>query len=122
VGASEIAALFSGTPLEAVDLGEDLTAASALKMAYAAWTKGSAALLLAARELSERLGVDEALRAEQARSIPGLDERWAAARASAQAKGWRWVGEMEEIARTFADAGLPPGFHEAAADVYRSDT
>lgn len=120
-GAADVAALLEGTTVEAIDLGPDPTAASALKMAYAAWTKGSAALLLASRELGERLGVSDALLAEQARSIPGLDERWTAARASAQAKGWRWVGEMEEIARTFADAGLPSGFHEAAADVYRSD-
>jgi hypothetical protein len=34
-------------------------------------------------------------------------------------KGWRWVGEMEEIAHTMADAGLPDGFHQAAAEVYR---
>jgi hypothetical protein len=26
---------------------------------------------------------------------------------------------MEEIARAFAADGLPPGFHEAAAQVYR---
>ena len=34
---------------------------------------------------------------------------------SAAGKGWRWVGEMEEIAAAFAADGLPPGFHEAAA-------
>ena len=37
----------------------------------------------------------------------------------AEAKGWRWVGEMEEIADTFDAAGLPGGFHRAAAEVYR---
>jgi 3-hydroxyisobutyrate dehydrogenase-like beta-hydroxyacid dehydrogenase len=120
-GAGAVAALFEGTRLEAIDLGADPTAASAIKMAYAAWTKGSAALLLATRELAERLGVGEALAAENARSQPGLDARWESARAAAAEKGWRWIGEMEEIARAFADAGLPPGFHEAAADVYRSD-
>jgi hypothetical protein len=120
-GAAAVVALLDGTPIEAIDLGADPTAASAIKMAYAAWTKGSAALLLATRELAQRLGIADALAAENARSQPGLDERWEAARASAQAKGWRWIGEMEEIARAFADAGLPPGFHQAAADVYRSD-
>jgi len=29
------------------------------------------------------------------------------------------VGEMEEIAQAFAAVGLPRGFHEAAADIYR---
>ncbi len=37
----------------------------------------------------------------------------------AAAKAWRWVAEMEEIAATFEAAGLPDGFHRAAAEVYR---
>ncbi|HEY2636497.1 MAG TPA: DUF1932 domain-containing protein, partial [Solirubrobacteraceae bacterium] len=48
-----------------------------------------------------------------------LYERLARAHRSADAKGWRWVGEMEEIARTFAAAGQPEGFHAAAAEVFR---
>ncbi len=51
---------------------------------------------------------------------PELFERLAAAERSAATKGWRWVGEMEEIADTFAAAGEPAGFHRAAAEVYRS--
>jgi len=34
-------------------------------------------------------------------------------------KAWRFVGEMEEIAASFEDAGLPGGFHQAAAEIYR---
>ena len=34
-------------------------------------------------------------------------------------KGWRWVGEMEEIAHSMAAHDLPTGFHEAAAEVFR---
>lgn len=34
-------------------------------------------------------------------------------------KAYRWVGEMEEIARTFADLGLPPQMLEGAAVLYR---
>jgi hypothetical protein len=34
------------------------------------------------------------------------------------AKAWRFVGEMHEIAATFQGAGLPGGFHQAAAEVY----
>ncbi|MBO0832614.1 MAG: DUF1932 domain-containing protein, partial [Actinobacteria bacterium] len=34
-------------------------------------------------------------------------------------KGWRWVGEMEEIAHTMAEAGLPDGFHQGAAEIFR---
>ena len=34
-------------------------------------------------------------------------------------KAHRWAGEMEEIARTFAEVGLTPRILEGAADVYR---
>jgi predicted NAD/FAD-dependent oxidoreductase len=34
-------------------------------------------------------------------------------------KGWRWIGEMEEIARSMAAQDLPVGFHQAAAEVFR---
>ncbi len=94
-------------------------AASAVKMAYASWTKGSAALLLAARAMARAEGVEEALLAEWAISQPGLADRSARAAGSAAAKGWRWVAEMEEIATAMAAAGLPDGFHLAAADIYR---
>jgi len=94
-------------------------AASAVKMAYASWTKGTAALLLAARALARAEGVEETLLAEWSISQPGLDERSARAAESATAKGWRWIAEMEEIAATMAAAGLPGGFHQAAAEIYR---
>ncbi|HUC97193.1 MAG TPA: DUF1932 domain-containing protein, partial [Candidatus Polarisedimenticolaceae bacterium] len=31
---------------------------------------------------------------------------------------WRYVGEMKEIAATFEAAGLPAGFHNAAAELW----
>jgi hypothetical protein len=93
-------------------------AASAVKMAYASWTKGSAALLLAARALARAEGVEEVLLGEWATSQPGLADRSARAAGSAAAKGWRWVAEMEEIASTMAAAGLPDGFHLAASEIY----
>jgi Domain of unknown function (DUF1932) len=117
--ALEASLLFESTRLEPVVLDGSPVAASALKMAYAAWTKGSAALLLAALGSAGVNGVEEALRAEWARSQPGLDARWQSAADSAAAKGWRWVGEMDEIAATFAAAGLPSGFHEAAAEMFK---
>jgi hypothetical protein len=49
-----------------------------------------------------------------------VPDRLAAARDAAARKGWRWVGEMEEIAATFAAAGRPDGFDRAAAEVFRS--
>jgi len=106
----------------AVGAVEVVGAASAVKMAYASWTKGSAALLLAARALARAEGVEETLLAEWAISQPGLADRSARAAGSAAAKGWRWIAEMEEIAATMAAAGLPEGFHQAAAEIYRRFT
>lgn len=34
-------------------------------------------------------------------------------------KSWRWIGEMEEIAKTFEQVGLTPKIHAGAADMYR---
>jgi hypothetical protein len=139
--AEEVQRLFAGGPVEARVIGgvgsrsgsasgssgpasvsasvSASASASAVKMAYASWTKGRAALLLAARALARAEGVEHALLAEWDLSQPGLAGRSARAAGSAAAKGWRWVAEMEEIAATMAAAGLPDGFHRAAAEVYR---
>jgi 3-hydroxyisobutyrate dehydrogenase-like beta-hydroxyacid dehydrogenase len=117
--AGEAAELFAGSILDARLVSDEVGDASAVKMAYAAWTKGTAAMLLAIRELASREGVEEALLAEWDLSQPELRDRFAQAARSAEAKGWRWVGEMEEIADAFEAAGLPGGFHRAAAEVYR---
>jgi len=118
--APDVQALFEGSPAEArVITGAGDVAASAMKMAYASWTKGSAALVLAARALARAEGVEETLLAEWATSQPGREQQTERAAGSAAGKGWRWVAEMEEIAATMATAGLPDGFHQAAAEVYR---
>jgi 3-hydroxyisobutyrate dehydrogenase-like beta-hydroxyacid dehydrogenase len=120
--ADEVAALFTGTRIEARVLDRtSRTAASAIKMTFAAWTKGSAALLIAVSEVADALGVAEALEAEWLLSQPGLADRLRSALRSASTKGWRWEGEMREIAKTFESAGLPPGFHDAAAEVFADD-
>jgi 3-hydroxyisobutyrate dehydrogenase-like beta-hydroxyacid dehydrogenase len=117
--AGSVASLFDGTPVEAKIVPGEPGAASAVKVAYAAWTKGSAALLLATRALARAEGVEQTLVEEWRMSLPGLDAQSVTASRSALGKGWRWVGEMHEIASTFAASGLPPEFHEAAAEVYR---
>jgi hypothetical protein len=106
--AAEVASLFS---LET----RLVPNASALKMAYSAWSKGTAALLLAIRDVARSFGVEDDWR----ELAPELAERLERAERSATAKGWRFVGEMEEIADTFAAAGRPEGFHRAAAEVFR---
>jgi 3-hydroxyisobutyrate dehydrogenase-like beta-hydroxyacid dehydrogenase len=115
--APEIAALFSASMLDANTIGAVPGAASALKVAYAAWTKCTDALLLAIRTFAAAEGVDRALLQEWAISQPDLERRSHQAAAVATPKAWRYVGEMKEIAATFETAGLPAGFHNAAAEV-----
>ncbi len=110
--AETVAALFAGSPIEARVTSD----ASALKCAFAGWSKGSGALLLTIRAYAERTGVWDDLAAEWP---PKLHARLASAERSAKAKGWRWVGEMEEIAAALETEGMPGGFHEAAAKIYR---
>jgi len=118
--AGPVRSLFDGTKLDARTVtGGGPYGASAVKMAYAAWTKGSAALLIAARELGEARGVSEALLGEWELSQPALAGRLATAAQSAAKKGWRWIAEMDEIAATMKSSDLPSGFHEAAAEIYR---
>jgi 3-hydroxyisobutyrate dehydrogenase-like beta-hydroxyacid dehydrogenase len=113
-----ISQLFSGTAVDARVLSDDPTAASALKMCFAAWTKGTTALLLDIRALAETLGQTGALLAEWEGSMPDLRDRSLSAAQQGVTKGWRWRAEMDEIARTFREAGLPDGFHRAASDIY----
>lgn len=117
--APHVADLFAGTVVDARVVSEDIAAASAVKMTFAAWTKGTSALLLAIRAVARAEGVEETLLDEWRTSLPQLLERSDAAARSAVRKGWRWIAEMDEIADTFAAAGLPDGFHRAAAEIYR---
>jgi 3-hydroxyisobutyrate dehydrogenase-like beta-hydroxyacid dehydrogenase len=116
--ASEVRALFNRSRLDARIAEGPQFAASSVKMAYAAWTKGSSALLLAARALARASGVERTLLAEWQLSQPNLAAQSERDASASAAKGWRWVAEMEEIAASMGAAGLPDGFHEAAAEVY----
>ena len=98
-GAEAVARWFSGTLVDARPVAGS---ASALKMCYAAFTKGSSALILAVRALAAREGVTEALLGEWALSQPGLPERSGRTATTTSAKAWRFEGEMREIAQTFA--------------------
>ena len=113
-----IAALFSAGPIEGIALDAPAGAASALKMAYAGWTKGSQALLAAMRAFAMAEHVDAALLAEWKISQPDLPARSERAFSDNARKAWRFVGEMEEIAAALSAAGLPSGFHEGARDIY----
>ncbi|HYB40496.1 MAG TPA: DUF1932 domain-containing protein, partial [Candidatus Methylomirabilis sp.] len=118
--APAVAALFDRGPLEAIAIEGGPGAASALKMAYAAYTKGSSALLVSIRAMAIHAGVDAALCAEWAKSQAGVEARSERAAGETARKAWRFTGEMAEIAATFGEAGLPDGFFRAAETIYDS--
>ena len=108
-----------GADIVVRNLGPGVDSASGLKMCYAAMTKGTNALRVAMLTAAQTLGLYDELIAELAESqgaaladmesgIPGLP-----------ANAGRWIGEMEEIAATFQAAGVTPGFHQGAAEVFR---
>lgn len=116
--AGQVAALFEGTLTEAIAIGDQIGKASALKMTFAALTKGSTALLAAIYGVAENLDVRGELEREWGlRSAESVQQRRDQVR-GVTAKAWRFAGEMQEIAATFELAGLPPGFFEAAFEVY----
>lgn len=119
-GAEADALAVLNTPeLKVVPLGPEIGRASALKMSYAALTKGTMTLDTAVLLAGRQLGVYDELKAElessQAAALARMEKRvpWLATDAE------RWVGEMEEIAATFASIGLPGAFHQAAAEIFR---
>jgi 3-hydroxyisobutyrate dehydrogenase-like beta-hydroxyacid dehydrogenase len=118
--AGRIVRVFAQGPLEAIAMDGGPGAASTLKMAYAAYTKGTAALLVSVRALAMGAGVDQALLGEWARSQPELGARSERAAGETARKAWRFTGEMAEIAATFDDAGLPDGFFRAAGEIYEA--
>jgi hypothetical protein len=116
--ANEVAALWAGSMLDARVIEGGAGAASALKLAFATWTKASAAMLVTVRAFAASEAVEEALLAEWAISQPGTAERSEATAPGVAPKAWRFEGEMAEIAAAMAAHDLPTGFATAAGDVY----
>ena len=116
--ANVIANVFKNGPLATQIIGEEVGKASALKMCYAAYSKGTTALLSAVLATAESLGIRKELYQQW-----DLDDAAFSGQANrrvigAAIKAWRFEGEMKEVESTFQAAGLPGGFHEAAAVVY----
>ena len=92
--------------------------ASAVKMCYAALTKGSIALGTQLLVAARKLGVDAALEAEFKASQAELYESVLSRSAGMPFKAYRWVPEMNEIAKTFEGTGLTPKIFQGASDLY----
>ncbi len=105
--------------LDVRPIGEEVGTASALKMCYAALTKGFTALATELLVAAQLLGVSEELAKELSGSQPQHREIMARQIPRMPTVAHRWVGEMEEIAKTFAELGLTPRILDGAADLYR---
>lgn len=105
--------------LEVILIGKQVGQASAIKMCYASLTKGLTALCTELLTAAEALNVSEALKKEFQQSQPVLLERMQRGLPRMPQKSRRFVGEMEEIAKTFSSVGLTPKILEGAADMYR---
>ena len=116
--AADVASCFSAGPIETEVLEGGIGRASALKMCFAAYSKGSIALASAVLTAAENLDVLDDLKRQWARSGPSLPELEREISRAAP-KAWRFVAEMLEIAATFESAGVPPEFHRAAAEIFR---
>ncbi len=117
--AERAVACFASGPLETAIVGSDIGQAAALKMCFAAYTKGTTALLAGILATAEATGVTDALEALWSRGGSDFAGQTRNRVRNVTARAWRFAGEMDEIAATFREAGLPGGFHEAAAELYR---
>ena len=117
--APQAASFCSGGPLETTVVGNEVGKASALKMCYAAYTKGTTALLCGILATAQVLGVRGELETQWSRDWANFGEQAGERVRNVTAKAWRFAGEMAEIAATFREAGLPGEFHAAAEMIYR---
>lgn len=99
-------------------IGEEIGQASGLKMCYAALTKGTSAVMIELLTGAKRMGLYDSLISELEMSQSGRLEMMQNL-IGVPSKARRWIGEMEEIAKTFGDAGLTPKIYEGAAEMYR---
>lgn len=114
-------------PMQALDgkgivvkpLGPEIGRASAMKMCYAAATKGTFSLHAAVLTAARSLGMYEYLIDEFADSQQAMLKQMENLVPRLPADADRWAGEMDEIAATFEGAGVTPDFHRGAAWILR---
>ena len=108
-----------GKGIAVKSLGEITGRASGIKMCYAALTKGTSTLQVALLTAAESMGLTEELRQELAYSQAAALQSMESTIPRLPPNAHRWVGEMEEIASTFAEVGVTSHFHLGAAAIYR---
>jgi len=108
----------NGKGFEVISLGDTVGRASAMKMVYAALTKGSWTLWTAVLLTAERNGLMASLVEEFEHSQQATLNNMRGKVSALPADSARWIGEMEEIAKTFREAGVSGDFHDGAAWIF----
>jgi 3-hydroxyisobutyrate dehydrogenase-like beta-hydroxyacid dehydrogenase len=116
---AEVMLPLDGKGIVVKSLGETIGRASGIKMCYAALTKGTSTLQVALLTAAESMGLTEELRQELAYSQAAALQSMESTIPRLPPNAHRWVGEMEEIASTFAEVGVTSHFHLGAAAIYR---
>ena len=118
--AQKVADLFQYTNLIKSRLaGNEIGQASALKMCYASLGKGLTAIGIQACTTAKSCGLDQIFFEELKESQPQVYERLKKSIPHMPPKSGRWVGEMEEIAKTYESIGFSPKMFQGAAEIYR---
>lgn len=115
--AQDVAGCFANGAISARVLGPEPGRASALKILFAAYNKGSIALFTALYAAAQQYGVLEELQGQfmhRGLSLTAIETQIL----RAAPKAWRWIEEMHEISAALEAVNLPGEFHEAAAKVY----
>ncbi len=99
-------------------MSERIGDASGVKMCYAAMTKGTTALAVELLVAARKLGVEQALEKELRDSRADVFDWQMKNLPSMPAKAYRWVPEMQEIAKTFGELGMTRRIFEGATDMY----
>jgi len=115
---SEKINFLNGKGLDIIILSGSDFQASATKMAYAAITKGSKALVAGALIVAKKNNVYQELLDELEYSDEFFHHVALTLVPSIKHKAYRWIGEMNEISLTFKDSGLTGGFHSEAKNIY----
>ena len=115
---SDLMKQLNGPNMTVISLGDTVGRASGIKMCYAALTKGTSALHIALLAAAETMGLSKELKQELVYSQSEIYRNMERHLPSIPMKAGRWVGEMEEIARTFERVGIPGNFHLGAAGIF----
>ena len=111
--------ILDGHGVRVKNLGSEVGQGSAIKICNGAWNKGAFALYTAVMLAAEKYGFTRVLRERLPNSQAGTVEKIDAALNRLPSLSGRYIGEMEQVSETYAGIGIPAGFHEGAAEIFR---